>query len=726
MSLFFLSYLERSPLYRRVLPFSSPLLLLSISLATFTIGCDDEPHRSEMQMVDQAITDLSVSDQELDDMMSRGEDAELTDAELTDAGMNDAELNDMEWTFDLAVDEEEYRDRAPNVDRLYSGYAERSLGFPLGIGTVGFFPPPGGFNNPFAPSGTDHQHTGLTARALLIRRGEQSLVLLRTDTAAMWQDFIVDVKRVLRAQGRGDLADGLIIGATHTHASGGKIISHTILRLLAGRFSPALYHRVLDNIIEVILEADANASPAQVGYETIQVSSLHSDRRCENGDIIDDSMGLLKVTDDEGKLKALLVNYSMHATVIGADEFILSADATGALERGVEERLPEYAPVLYFQSWAGDMSPRIPTEHFTEEGNEPREEYRELAAIGKEAADRIIPALSEIETAPDLELNIKTIRFPMNNQLVNPDGRFDRYPNGGVYCYPLNDENCPDEEGEQRIYTADDLLCLITVPEADGITWGQIAAVQLGNLGMISLPGEPLTSVGIELRDRALELTGLEQMWVLGYTQGYLGYLLHADDYFLGGYEGAGGIWGPGLGEFLINRGVEIMAHLLDSTRPLSFLPIPLPPQSEVPREEVIFEEALREPEWTESPARTESGIWTAEWSGGDPAIDHPVVSLERETNGDNNQSIWTSVSHLSGLPWNSQGPEIELSLRVDPTYDDRPEQTGRAFYWRAAMPNRFTVPTTAGPFIGRFRWVVEGESPAPYRLESDIFEINE
>ena len=41
----------------------------------------------------------------------------------------------------------------------------------------------------------------------------------------MWQDFIVDVKRELKLEG-GDLADGLIIGATHTHASGGKIISH--------------------------------------------------------------------------------------------------------------------------------------------------------------------------------------------------------------------------------------------------------------------------------------------------------------------------------------------------------------------------------------------------------------------------------------------------------------------------------------------------------------------
>ena len=115
----------------------------------------------------------STNDMDLRDSSTEN----TTDLDLSDSGildmlvpLEDAEITDMAWRFDLAVNEEEYSERAPSVDRLYSGYAERSLGFPLGIGTVGFFPPPGGFTNPFAPSGTDHQHTHLTARALLIAK----------------------------------------------------------------------------------------------------------------------------------------------------------------------------------------------------------------------------------------------------------------------------------------------------------------------------------------------------------------------------------------------------------------------------------------------------------------------------------------------------------------------------------------------------------------------------
>ena len=50
-----------------------------------------------------------------------------------------------------------------------------------------------------------------------------------------------------------------------------------------------------------------------------------------------------------------------------------------------------------------------------------------------------------------------------------------------------------------------------------------------------------------------------------------------------------------------------------------------LPAQSEVP-EEVMIEEALGGHEWTEGPLLTEEGLWTAEWRGGDPAIDAPYV----------------------------------------------------------------------------------------------------
>jgi hypothetical protein len=38
----------------------------------------------------------------------------------------------------------------------------------------------------------------------------------------------------------------------------------------------------------------------------------------------------------------------MHGTIVDSDEFVLSTDAPGAIEHGIEQRLPQHAPVLFF------------------------------------------------------------------------------------------------------------------------------------------------------------------------------------------------------------------------------------------------------------------------------------------------------------------------------------------------------------------------------------------
>ena len=126
---------------------------------------------------------------------------------------------------------------------------------------------------------------------------------------------------------------------------------------------------VPESVLQARAAADASAEPAKIGYSTILVPDLHSDRRCENGPVQDDSMGLIKLVKDNGQLLAVLVNYAMHGTIIANDQNVLSSDAPGAIESGIEERLSDNAPVLYFQSWAGDMSPEEQPNMLTNEGN---------------------------------------------------------------------------------------------------------------------------------------------------------------------------------------------------------------------------------------------------------------------------------------------------------------------------------------------------------------------
>lgn len=607
-----------------------------------------------------------------------------------------------------------YANVPPASEVLYGGTGERPLGFPVGTSTVGLSPKKG----PLSPwsdayPGTDAVHTAVTARALVLRRQGKAIVLMRTDTIGMWQDIVRDVAQSLRTAGRGDLADGLIIGGTHTHSSGGRLFDHLIGEIAIGPFLPAFYERIRDAMVGAVLDADAASIPAAVGHKTILVSELHNDRRCENGPVQDDTMGLIKVDGLDGTPVALVVNYAMHGTTVGASDFVLSSDAPGAVEDGIESRLERPRTVIYMQSWAGDMAPHGPSSYATEQGDDLRSSYRELTQIGAAAAAAVIPALGDVVLNPQPEIDVLSVAVPLRNELINPDGAFDKFPFGGIFCVSAK-ENCG--EGA-KTYTSADINCA-GFPEEDTVFWTLLTAARIGDLGFVTLPGEPLTSVGTELRAKALAASGLADMYILGYTQGYLGYLLHPDDFYQGGYEANGSLMGPGFGDYLIQRGTEIASHLTHPDESLPFEPVPLDPYVQEFYEDLRVETALGDAAVVDQPVEG-SAVMTASWNGGDPATDMPVVTLEI-LDGE----AFVPYLRKNGAPLESDGPEIELSLTTEPTYQQSIGVTPRTFRWTAKMPTVFAVPPGRGQIEGVLRFRISGHRPEPYALTTEAVTV--
>ena len=58
--------------------------------------------------------------------------------------------------------------------------------------------------------------------------------------------MVEDVRQRLREDGRADLAAGLIITATHTHSSGGRVFDHPVGEIAVGPFLPGFYVRARD------------------------------------------------------------------------------------------------------------------------------------------------------------------------------------------------------------------------------------------------------------------------------------------------------------------------------------------------------------------------------------------------------------------------------------------------------------------------------------------------
>ena len=71
---------------------------------------------------------------------------------------------------------------------------------------------------------------------------------------------------------------------------------------------------------------------------------------------VDPEFMLLRVDDDAGRTRALIVQYAVHAVVLGKTNCKFSADYPGVMQAAVEREIPG-AQVMFVQGGAGDVNP---------------------------------------------------------------------------------------------------------------------------------------------------------------------------------------------------------------------------------------------------------------------------------------------------------------------------------------------------------------------------------
>jgi len=362
------------------------------------------------------------------------------------------------------------------------------------------------------------------------------------------------------------------------------------------------------------------------------------------------------------------------------------------------------------------MAPNVP-EGYVEHPDAPEyhEGLKDLDLIAAAASDLIAPAVAGIETRADVEINTATKRFPLDGKTINPDGSFDAYPMGGIWCVP-DDDNAGCEEGFEP-YTTEDLACL-PFDEDLTVSWAQITAARIGDLGLVTLPGEPCTSVGVAMRDAAIAAMGVEQVFVVGYAQGYLSYLLEPHDFWMGGYEATSALMGPNFGPYLVEVGADIARTVMDPDAGLSFSPIELELSATALSYEALeippFQGA---PEIVEQPSIDEERVLSARWIGGPPEEDMPVVSLERETDG-----VWSPVLRGNGSVLDSRGPEMVIRLEPTPPYGEPSE--ARTYEWLLWLGLDRVAASDVDGIAGVHRLRVTGRSGEPYELFSEGLEL--
>lgn len=304
----------------------------------------------------------------------------------------------------------------------------------------------------------------------------------------------------------------VVVSASHTHSgpSGWTGEIHPVI--------PAFRERdLVDALVETVGSVELEPQPVTASWRSIEVVGVGTNRHRRNGPH-DNTVGILALHSLSGSLEAVLLDFACHPTTYGPENMQYSADWPGAARAALAP-----AVVGFLQGAAGDVSPR-----FTRQGRG----AAEVTRLGSLLAGRVREALAE----PSLELpqaapviRRTTLTLPVRN------------------IPPADEAEKVVSAAESHVHRTDDPSGRISQTRLDGAR-GQarmaaaslpptldlsISTVTMGDVCWINLPVELFAVHGACLQaDSTHPITR-----VIGYTDGYFGYVVDPSAAEAGTYE---------------------------------------------------------------------------------------------------------------------------------------------------------------------------------------------
>jgi hypothetical protein len=649
---------------------------------------------------------------------------------------------------------------------LKVGIGDVALDFPVGVSMWGF----GARLGPRTPyrdtlGGSDSMWDRPRAKAFVFDNGKKRIILVRAPMGCS-TDFMAAMVawRVYQATGENYL-NRLVFSAPHSHSEPARFwnifVKGASLGVLGtGDFSYEIFYRLSTNLTEAVLQALDNLEPARFGYAINEhmdpEGKIHHYRRGEYPDVaMDDNLVVMRIDDADGNPRAALVNMALHGTHL--EGTAVSMDAPGGVELTTQQKLQEQSglpvKVAFLARCSGDVSPAGDGSGL--------DDWRKVQEVGVQAWPKIKELFDSLDgkTTSDVEIDIANRRVPINRETLGygPDEFYDiiwdnpcstdkdcqsgyecingmcgtKYYFGAFQCVSGSDEDPTTlhEDGHLGcIFSAETLAKGRPIPQFQK---ARMSVLRIGDLGMITVPGEPLSQYGRDLTDH-MKAAGFKDATILGYSQDHHLYVMHADNWMQGGYEPSMGIWGWKEGDYFfdkINEMTDLFAssggYTDDAGMKPTFFEFPCTTDSDCDPDPqgnpmqcgadsfcIVQVSATSDPGTIVSDvAATVERISMARliWSGGHPGVDLPRMTLERDDGGS-----WVKATNSAGVVYSDDGFDTMTFYRGDYKTDHS---------WELDWETSVDFP------LGHYRIHIEGKyfdgsGTQSYQLNSQAFDL--
>ncbi len=334
----------------------------------------------------------------------------------------------------------------------------------------------GGFNFNRQSTGV---HDNLYAKALVLEDAYGiKIVVVALDLLGFLRPDVLQIQEEIESRGIA-FAQNVIIVSTHTHSAPDVIGYYgNLMKLESGR--NAAYARfVAHQIIEAMELANNRLEPVNL-YASVDSCNLCSNKRFP--EIIDNEIRALFIAYKSGKLAATIVNFGCHPEVLNRHNTLITADWPGFMSDELEQK---FGGKTFFINGAlgGMVTPK-------EKGT-----YKLAENFGREIAYHVAESYKKSVkiSEPQISVSRQEIAIPLKNKLFQYLIFFGLIPNKTFY---------------------------------DGNVITEVIGLKIGNLNIVTVPGEITPQVGLAIKKKLAEP---KMVWSLANDE--IGYIIQKEDW---------------------------------------------------------------------------------------------------------------------------------------------------------------------------------------------------
>jgi neutral ceramidase len=354
-------------------------------------------------------------------------------------------------------------------------------------------------------------HDPLKAQVFLLDVNDEKVVFICMDLIALQAQFVNKLRAAIRA--RIDIPEKhIMICCSHTHSGpqgfnlGNPIqdeeTNETLQEIICQKIAGAGYW------------AQNQLQPAKLSLGRSLISGLGLNRNDPIKGAADQQVSIIRADDADGNPIVVLFNYGCHATVMSADNLLISADYPGAARATLKGLFPQTV-FMFANSAAGDVSTRFTRRSST---------FGEVTRFGQIMAAGVLEAMNVAEPLEVTSLDVRSteVELPLKD-FSNEAETQKELDDARETLKRLKAEGAPSGELRKVITKtegAEIQLRQIQFFKGQTSMQAELQDIRVGPLHVVAVPGEPFSKTFLDIKASIEPINAI----LVGYANDYKGY----------------------------------------------------------------------------------------------------------------------------------------------------------------------------------------------------------